>query len=360
LTAALSHAHAGDVIKLAAGNYTAPLVIQNFNPGGSVTITSADPNSEAVLGKTKIVNSSGLNFTNVEFSFPLGDGTAGPVGITIRGSDSIHFTNDNIHGVLGAAPTNDMRGMDVSQSSDIQVVNSQFQDLFSAMSMGKSSNITVTGNNIHDIRVDGFEGAADTNVNISNNVFTDFHHIGYSGVVDPVTGKQGDHSDAIQFWTTGQTQGSSNLTITNNVITQGSGRDMQGIFIQDSVGTLPYQNVTVTGNLIVGGNWNGIMVDHAHGLNLSNNTVDTLSTQTQSPWIKVMNSTGANLVNNAAKSFGLAQNNTGLVQTNDHLNTVVTDGGLGALGSWMLQHPNSTLSLLGLHASDLSSPLTHA
>jgi hypothetical protein len=349
LSTALSHAHAGDVIKLAAGTYSS-VSIKNFNPNGAITITSQDPSHQAVITGLDVTNSSGLNFNNLEFSFPVGNGTAAPHGIMVRSSHDVHFLNDNIHGVLNNDPTNDVTGIGISQSSNVSVQNSQLQELHSGVTVGSSDHVTISGDYIHDIRVDGIEGAGDDTITISNNLFTDFHHV---GTVTSTT--TGDHSDAIQFWTTGQTRSTTNLTIANNVIDQGAGRDMQGIFLQDLGGKLPYQNVAVTGNLIVGGNWNGIMVDHAQGLTLANNTVDTLSTQTQTPWIRVTNSTGATLTNNSAEAIGVTNHNTGLVQSNNHIIGAVTDGGLGALSGWMQQHPGNTISLLGLHASDLAA-----
>ena len=54
---------------------------------------------------------------------------------------------------------------------------------------------------------------------------------------------------------------------------RGSGTIVQGIFISDEVGTLPYQRVTVTDNVIVGAMYNGIAVAGANDAKLTNNTV---------------------------------------------------------------------------------------
>jgi hypothetical protein len=113
---------------------------------------------------------------------------------------------------------------------------------------------------------------------------------------------------------------------------------MQGIFIQDSGGKLPYQNVTVSGNVIVGGNWNGIMVDHAEGLTLSNNSVTPTSTETQTPWIKVMNSDSASVSGNTAKTFALSNNNSHISVTGDASTNVVSDGGVSLLNTWLGSH----------------------
>ena len=356
LTAALSNAHAGDTIALAAGTYS-KVQIKNFNANGAITITSQDATHEAVLTGLEVGGSTGLNFNNLEFSFPMGDGSASPHGIMVRNSQDVHFLNDDIHGVLSADPTNQVTGIGIANSSNVSVQNSDLHDLHTGVTAGSDNNVTITGNYIHNIRVDGLEAMADNTITVSGNTFTDFHHLGQSGVIDPTTGKQGDHSDAIQFWTTGQTVGSNNVTISNNVISQGNGRDMQGIFVQDAHGNLPYTNLQVTGNLIVGGNWNGIMVDDAKGGLIADNIVQGLNTENQSPWIKVQNSTGTTLSNNAAKTIGLGTNDTGLNVTGSKFAPVVSDGGSSEIASWLHSHSGSSIGLLGLHMGDLTASL---
>ena len=355
LTAALSHAHAGDTIALAAGTYS-KVVLNNFSSSGAITVTSQDAKHEAVLTGLEVLNSKGVNFNNLEFSFAMGDGSATPHGIMVRNSQNVHFFNDNIHGVLSADPTNQVTGIGIANSSNVSVQNSDLHDLHTGVTAGSDTNVTITGNYIHNIRVDGLEAMADNTITVSGNTFTDFHHLGLVSVIDPTTGKGGDHSDAIQFWTTGQSVGSSNVTISDNVISQGNGRDMQGIFVQDSNGNLPYTNLHVTGNLIIGGNWNGIMVDDAKGGVIANNTVQGLNNQNQSPWIKVQNSTGTTLSNDSAKLIGLADHNTGLIQTGNKSVAIVSDGGRSEITNWLHSHTDSSIGLLGLHISDLVAP----
>jgi parallel beta-helix repeat protein len=329
LNATLHTAHAGDVIELSPGTYSG-VSIKGLNAGG-VTITSQDTSNEAVLTGLQITSSSGLTFSGLEFSFPMGDGTWGPHGITVKSSQDIHFASDSIHGVLNGDPTNDVIGIGFADSSNVSLTNSELQELRAGITVGSSDHVTISGNNIHDLRIDGIEGAGDDTVTISDNTFSNFHHVGTSA-----TG--GDHSDAIQFWTTNQTVGTSNLTITNNVIVQGAGRDMQGIFLQDLTGKLPYQNLTVTGNLIIGGNWNGILVEDAKGLTLSDNIVAPTSTEIQTPWIKVTNSDGATVSNNTAKTIGLTDGNSHLTESGDSTTGAVSDGGVSMLTSWLASH----------------------
>ncbi len=332
LNSALSSAQAGDTIELAPGTYSA-VAIKGLNFASAVTLTSQDPTHEAVLTGLSVYGASGLAFNNLEFSFPLGNDTSVPHGIFVNWSKDVHFTSDSIHGVLDILPTNEMTGIGIANSSDISVQNSELQFLRTGLTMGSDSNVLISGNNFHDIRIDGIEGAAIQNGTVTNNDFSNFHHIGNVGQ------GAGDHSDAIQFWTTGQKVGSANLTVSNNVIVQGQGRDMQGIFIQDSRHHLPYTNLQVSGNLVVGGNWNGIMVDDAHGATISGNTVQGLSTQPQNPWVLLQNSNGVSVTNNSASAVNLSKNDHNVSSSGNTVNPKVTDQGLALLTDWLASHP---------------------
>ena len=346
LKAALSQAHSGDVVELSPGTYT-PLSIKGFNLGG-VTVTSQDPSQEAVLTGLAMDHVSGLSFTSLEFSFPMGNGKPSPHGIFVNHSHDIHFVADEIHGVLGVAPTNDVTGVGFSNSTNLSIENSELQYLRNGVTMGSDSNVLISGNNFHDMRIDGVDGAAVQNATVTGNNFSNFHHLGYAG-------QGGDHSDAIQFWTTNQHVGSSNLTITDNLIVQGQGRDMQGIFIQDSKHHHPYANLQVTDNLIVGGNWNGIMVDDAHGAVVSHNQVTTLSTQPQKPWIKVQHSNGVTVDHNSAHDFAYTGNQH-LTKTANQISAAVTDQGVATITAWLASHTQHVVPMGPSTAQELVFP----
>jgi hypothetical protein len=353
LNAALKTAHAGDTIQLGAGSYSG-VVINNFNVGGGITITSKDPKHVAVLTDLKVTGSSGLNFTNLEFSFAAAADEKGTnaLGIKVESSSDIHFRSDSIHGTLDHNPLNDVVGLSFKQVSNVSVENSEFQQLRVAITEGKSTGVTITGNNFHDIRVDGVDNTASTNVVISGNNFSNFHHTA------------GDHSDAIQFFTYGQTVGSSNITIADNVIVQGQGEVMQGIFLQDEVGSLPFKNVTIQNNMIVGGNWNGLMVKNAQNVTVTGNTLAKLSTDAQTPWIKLVDVDSATVTGNAASSAVGLKNVTHVTQASNNLNAVSSDNGVSALNTWFGQHshlmttgPKTVAQLTG-GSVGVAAPLT--
>jgi VCBS repeat-containing protein len=122
--------------------------------------------------------------------------------------------------------------------------------------------VQITNNNFSYLSKGGIEMGGSSNVNISNNNFTDFE----SGA--------GIHPDAIQLYTAGTTQSAHDITITGNDIERGSGNAIQGIFVQDEVGDLPYDNLTISNNVVLGGMWDSLYVNGATGnVKITNNYV---------------------------------------------------------------------------------------
>jgi Ca2+-binding RTX toxin-like protein len=76
---------------------------------------------------------------------------------------------------------------------------------------------------------------------------------------------------------------------------------MQGIFLADETGTLPYQNVAISGNLLVGTNWNGIAVLAGNTAAIKNNVI--ASTADQRSWVRVKNATDVVVTDNQAGDF---------------------------------------------------------
>ena len=319
LEAALSRAHAGDTIQLQAGQYDG-LVIKNLTFAQGVTITSADAAHPAVLTAFDMTNVTGLTFRNVD----LFANTGVNFDFNVRYSTDVHFDHVNVHGSMDNNPANDPNGIEFTGSTNVSITNSVFQQLGRGVAVYSSSNAQLAGNTVHDMRSDGFDFSQVDHVTVSGNNFTNFY---------PVAG---DHPDAIQFWTQGTTTASHDITISNNVVTEGKGGGSQGIFLKDETGNLAYQNVTISGNLIDGGYYNGIRVTHANGLVLSGNTLtsDVNSNQVR---LEVDNSSHVALSNNQAVAY-IFSNNTTLTESSDLYNNVMTDNGNLVLANWLHAH----------------------
>jgi len=334
LNAALKTAVSGDTIQLASGTYTG-ISATNLHFASDVTVTSA-PGVTATLTDLTVSGSSSLTFSNLDFY-------ANPAGVQCpfqvkAGSSDIHLDHLSVHGSLDGNPQDDVQGMIVRDSSDVSVTNSDFQQLWHALAHQNMDGLTVSGNTFHDIRSDGVRGGGSSNVLVSNNSFTSFY---------PVAG---DHSDAIQFWTTNTTTSAHDITVTGNLIQRGGGDPMQGVFLRDGSGTLPFQNVTITGNWALGALYNGITVAGGENVSVANNYVQGF-TDIKS-WIRIEDITGGAVTGNSSNSYVTTTTDVGVTMANDATIGQAADNGAAGLALWNQAHANSGQVINGTTGSD--------
>ncbi|KAA9013035.1 hypothetical protein F4U94_17195 [Sphingobium limneticum] len=327
LISAVKTAKDGDVVLLKEGDYKS-VNLSNIKIDGNVTIASANGNSPAKLLDLTLKNSQGLSFDNLKFSPPNTDRM---YTFNVTNSSDIHFSSVDVSGPAGTAGYKSSPFM-IRGSSDVSVTNSEFSHLWHGVSVLDSKNVSITENYFHDIRTDGVRSGGTSGLTISGNYMTDFAPF------------SGDHPDGIQLWTTGTTSSASDIVISNNIITRGSGAAVQGIFMRDQVGTLPYQDVSITGNLVLGGMYNGIAIGHVEGLDLKGNTVVALPGQKS--WIYIASASDAVASNNIATTYNFQKSNTDLTSTNNKTVATPGDGGEAVLGQWLASHA-SLISGLG-------------
>jgi Ca2+-binding RTX toxin-like protein len=318
LNTALKAAHAGDTILLSAGTYSG-ISTSNLHFAQDVTVTSAVPGSPATLTSLKVIGSSGLTFRDLDFRV---DAAAGDNPFQISKSQDVTLTGLNVHGSLDGNPQNDRAAMLVRDSSNVTVADSKFQQLWLGIGHLNNDHLTIEGNTFKDIRMDGVRGGGSSNVTISGNSFSDFH---------PVTG---DHPDAIQFWTSGTTASAHDITISDNVFLRGAGTGTipQGIFFNDEVGTLPYQRVTITGNLVAGGGYNSIAVYHGEDVAVKDNIVVAFTGEKS--WIHFERVDGGTVSGNTATTLNLPPTNANVTVVKNTIVAPVSDGGAAYLKQW--------------------------
>jgi len=330
-------AQPGDTILLESGVYS-DISISNLKIAGDVTIMSRDPGAPAVITDLTIKNSSGLNFSNIEFA---ADWDNGGTPLEILDSQDIHFDGLSVHGSLDNDPSNDGNAMMIRNSSDVSVTNSEFQQFANGIAHLDSDHLLISGNSIHDLRMDGIRGGGSSNVTITKNFFTDFFR------------QPGDHPDAIQFWNSNTSVSTHDITVSENVFARGDGGPIQGIFITAQITKLPYLNVTVTDNVMVGTMYHGITVAGAQGALISGNIVAGAADMNSR--ITVDNSTGVTLTNNQATQYVLDDSVEFVFQgANDKLATP-TDGGLSLLKQWSFAHEAVPGGLQALIATNLDT-----
>jgi Ca2+-binding RTX toxin-like protein len=340
LLKALSVAHGGDTIQLAAGSYSS-MAINNLHFSQDVTITGA---AGAVINGLNVDSSNGLTFTNLEV---VANPTAA-ASMVVSSSQDIHFDGLHLHGSLDGNPQNDNGGLLFRESSNVSVTHSTFEQLYWAVGHVNDTALTISNNDFHDLRMDGIRGGGSSNVIVSGNEFRDFF---------PVSG---DHDDAIQFWTTNTTASAHDIVVQGNIFERGAGKVVQGVFFNNEVAGLPYQNVTIANNLIVGGAYNGVYVKEAANVNITGNVVQGFTDQTS--WIYVGKVNGAYLLNNAATHYIIDTTATNVSQVNSTVLAQATDGGTYAINLWQTEQAAlSTTSaatvpgqtLVGTSASEL-------
>ena len=316
LTTALASAHGGDTILLSAGVYDR-IGLQGVNIVGGVTIASADPTQPVVIAGVELNNCSGLTFRDVEIH--VNERTQNVLNVV--SSNDIHFDRVEMDDAFGST----RGGVLFRESSNVSISNSELHDIGTAIVNYRSANVTLTGNNLHDLKGDGIQTADSSVITISGNNFTNFFP------------SDGDHPDAIQFFTAGTTVAAHDISITNNTYVRGAGAPVQGIFMGDEV-NLPYQNVVISGNAIVGGMYNGIAT-YAVNVTISNNIVQAWADMASS--IVLQTSTGASLTNNQATSYIFLGTSPGLVSSGNITLATAPVGDTSILGQTSTVLPSS-------------------
>lgn len=276
LLAVLAEAKGGETIELEPGFYGG-LSLTGRQFSRPVVIQSRDPARPAQFDSAWISKSRNVTVRRVDIGRGLAPGEPEYTQISSVGdSENVRFEGVSFHGSRDGNAANDGWGLYVVRVKGLAIEGGSFEEFHRAYVIEISSDITVAGNRFERIRSDGGDFTAVDNVVVRGNRYTNF------------TPKTGDHADAIQFWTAGQTRPSSNILIENNVILQGGGYGPQGIFIADEVGTLPYRNLVVRNNLIyTDDEWEAIMVAGAADVEISNNTVLSSRKNPKSAWIRV-------------------------------------------------------------------------
>ncbi|RXR30436.1 right-handed parallel beta-helix repeat-containing protein [Sphingobium fluviale] len=318
LRRALDSAADGSTIALASGHYP-NIGIGNIKKAGTVTVTSADPDRPAVIGRLLVRNSAGLTFRNIELAAdasavvvrqgqppkaeqadrdeadnedaPKGQSAANRFPFMILQSERITFDRMNIHGPadnLDAAYR--IPALMVRASRTITISNSRFSALQHGIAMLELDGMRVLNNEFHNIRTDGVRGGEVSNLEVAGNVFTDFHPA------------PKDHPDAIQLWSTPKNGMMTNIHIHDNLVVRGTGYPTQGVFLRDVKNGRPFQSVVIEGNLVMGGLYNGIAINGVQGGRITDNIVLNYPDRKHS-WIRAQNCGDIEMRNNRASRY---------------------------------------------------------
>jgi hypothetical protein len=238
LMSALADAAPGDELLLAAGAYAAfgGQNLQFAAPG--VTIGPADPENPPTLAGAELADCHGMTFLG--FDWHVNPRTLN--ACQVYGGDRVYFRGgkfQNPEGLVGGA------GVLFRDSTDVECSGFDFSDIGTAVRINDARKVRIIGNKFRRVSGDGIQSSGSSEILIHRNDLADF-----------ITA-EGDHPDAIQFFTHGEPDPQTDITITDNLIVRGVGGVVQGIFLGNENG-VPFQRVVITGNSLSGCMWNGI------------------------------------------------------------------------------------------------------
>lgn len=281
LLQALNEASGGETIYMEGGDYGDLALIDNSRLNlefpATVTLTAADPFDPPAIGGLDLRGASNISFENVSFLYEFEEGDqiwTRPFKVT--NSENITFEDCVFEGDLAEGLTEADNGypsgfgLQVTNTTNITLENSEVSGFYKGVVIARSDGVTVSGNDVHGLRMDGLGFSQVTDVVIEDNHIHDFDRSLSSA----------DHSDMIQFWTANGTAPSENITIRGNTLDIGQGEFTQSIFMRNDMvdkglagEEMFYQNVVIEDNVIVNGHAHGITLGESNGVSIANNTV---------------------------------------------------------------------------------------
>lgn len=246
-----------DTIRVMPGDY-GTLDIKGRHPGHKVRIIAADPTKRPQFSQILVSDSSDLTFENLDIVIAA-DAASHMAALDIKEAQRINIDSFSISDPL-ANRILQTRGLVVLRGTDISLLNSTMTGVYRGVVVSETNGIGIVHNSFHKVGLDGMDFAACQNVMIDGNFISGIYR------------EPGEHSDNVQFWTAKTTTPSRNITIKNNVFMQGNGGEAQGIFFgnEDSI---PYENIIITGNIIVQAMPRGISVQLAKNVTISDNII---------------------------------------------------------------------------------------
>lgn len=222
----------------------------------NVTVLPPPPasiNDQAV----RIVNSPGITF---ERSTVTGQAATTGVPPTAPGPAKL------VLGLWGG------EGIHIERSPGATIRLNVVTRFHQGLALGKQDDLTISGNMIADMRTSGIVGTPGNNLHIVGNGIGASHPWRWGQT------PAGDHGDKIHLWSGGGSV--TGLTITDNVIKDGNGVAILGIFIQRCAGKVcgSFDQAIIERNLIMIGQTLAMMLTGVNG-SVSDNELVPLSTK---------------------------------------------------------------------------------
>jgi len=273
LNAALASALGGDTITLAAGNYGVLSVVHKHF-AQAVTITGGTFSSVTLYDTGGIT----LSGTTVHFS-PSATTTSNSQAVRVFYSTDIVIDHASItggpsvNGVPISATKLDAtgnviglpagKGVNFDHGSHLTISNSDISGFAKGVVMAGVTDITIAANTIHDLRTTPISGSAESGVTITGNHTWNSNPWRF--------GLGGDHGDRIHIWT--DKTAMSGVSISDNLLEQGTGKPMLGIYLDDNLTGLGFPGAIIANNTIVDGTGQGLRLENVSNAQVTHNTL---------------------------------------------------------------------------------------
>ena len=269
----LANVRSGDTLVLAPGNYGA-LTLSHKHFADDVTIKGGTFTS-VTFAKVSGVT---LDGTTVIFT-PTANSTSNSQAIRIWGSDDISILNakvtggESVNGVVKSATKLDAsgnvlglpvgKGINIDSSSDIVISDSVISKFAKGITFSDVTNLTISDNQIHSLRTTPISGSGHDGLTITGNHTWNSSPWNYGGT--------GDHGDRIHLWTDDRPW--TNVVISGNLLTQGAGAPMMGIYLDDNLKGFGFPDVLISGNTVIDGNGQGMRLENVSGMVVDNELI---------------------------------------------------------------------------------------
>lgn len=304
LANALKSATGGETIYLKPGNY-GKLNLSNINPASNVTVESQSTVNKAQFNYLQLWSSSNLTFKSLDMANPIVAGQSQDTyGMYVNYGRNIDLVKMDFHGTLNANSWDDARGLRVSNSTDVQVTNSEFRDLKVGVIAEHNTGLSITNNSLHELR-EGMDLVDNDHLLVDHNRIWD---------INPTVT---DHADAIQIFTGASYDASHDVTISNNSILQGGGGYTHGIFIQSERAGFVHTNLLIENNVYSGVATHGIYLAGVDGAEVRGNTVISSPQAAWTASINVQRSADVTIADNVSTGYYDGGGNTNKAMSNN-------------------------------------------
>ncbi len=267
LNSALAAARPGETVRVPAGDY-GDVRIQARNFAEPVTVCPDEP-GRALFRSLTAINCSGLVLEGLAFDWKPTEATRDSENavslracqrVTVRSARVTGFpavrgidpatprTADRPDSMVLGLPTG--RGVYFEGCNDVALEESDVSAFHRGVVAYKTSGLTITGNDIHDLRGSGIVANGVDRVKIAENYMHSARPWSYGG--------NGDHADWIAIQpVTGQPVTSAGILIERNLLAQGDGAPIMGVLIGGQPG---FEDVVIRDNTILGGHTQALLL----------------------------------------------------------------------------------------------------